>query len=862
MTQHSSQNLEIRLPELSLVVLVGVSGSGKSTFVRRHFKPTEILSSDACRALVSDDQNDQTVTRQAFEVLHYIAEQRLSLGKLVVVDATNLQQDARRGLLRLARDYHVIPMAVVLDLPEGLCRERNSNREDRNFGSHVIRNQARQLRRSMKSLKREGFRQIHRLRSVEEVDAVTFSRQPMWTDRRRDSGPFDIIGDVHGCFDELLELLGRLGYGVSKSAQHSQVRYQVTPPSGRKVIFLGDLVDRGPNSPEVLRLVMDMVDAGNAICVPGNHEVKLERKLSGRKVNLTHGLAETMEQLADESDEFLTRVKSFFASLISHFILDDGRLVVAHAGLKEAFQGRASGAVRNFALYGETTGETDEYGLPVRYQWASDYKGSAMVVYGHTPVLEPEWLNGTICIDTGCVFGGKLTALRYPEKELLQAPAARQYYEPIKPLDAPSASSLTAQQAHDDMLDIEDVWGKRRIHTQWDTHVLVTEEQSLAALEVMSRFAVHPKWINYLPPTMSPCETSSSACLLEHPEQAFDYYRKQGIATVICEEKHMGSRAVIQICQDAEAARNRFGVETGETGVCYTRTGRRFFDDQAIETEFLERLRNAVSQAGIWDALQTTWLTLDCELMPWSMKAMELILNQYAPVGTAARASLASSIDLLEAAKDRGLPVESLLEEQRERLPLIDKYVKAYQGYQWQVGSVDNLRLAPFHLMASEGCVHADKDHHWHMQIPTKLGETGDKIFVATSHQAVTLGDDQACNQAIDWWQRLTENGGEGMVVKPLEFMAKGRKGFVQPAIKCRGAEYLRIIYGPEYSRSDHLERLKSRTLGIKRRLALREFMLGLEGLYRFVNESPLRQVHECAFGVLALESEPVDPRL
>lgn len=839
-----------------------MSGSGKTTFARTHFKPTEILSSDACRALVSDDENDQRVTAQAFEVLHYIAAQRLSLGKLVVVDATNVQQHARQGLLRLAREYHVIPMAIVLDMPEGLCRERNADREDRNFGAQVIRNQSRQLRRSIKSLKREGFRQVHRLTSPDALEAVTFLRQPMWTDRREEAGPFDIIGDIHGCFDELCELLDRLGYQVSEINAASGVSYEVTPPSERKVVFLGDLIDRGPNSPCVLRLVMDMVEAGVAICVPGNHEVKLERKLSGRKVNLTHGLAETMQQLAGESDEFLTRIKSFFVGLISHFVLDDGRLVVAHAGMKEAFQGRASTAVRNFALYGETTGETDEYGLPVRYQWASDYKGSAMVVYGHTPVVEPEWLNGTICIDTGCVFGGKLTALRYPEKEVVQVSAARQYYKPIKPLDAPSPLPLSAQQSHDDMLDIEDVVGKRRIHTQWDTHVLVTEERSLAALEVMSRFAVHPKWINYLPPTMSPCETSASAGLLEHPQQAFDYYRKQGIATVICEEKHMGSRAVIQICQDAESARKRFGVETGELGVCYTRTGRRFFDDRAMEGEFLERLRDAVSKAGLWDALRTAWLTLDCELMPWSMKAMELILNQYAPVGTAARASLASSIDLLETARGRGLPVESLLDEQRGRLPLIDKYVKAYQGYQWEVRSVDDLRLAPFHLMASEGGVHADKDHLWHMEMLATLGETGDNIFQATSHQIVNLGDDQTCHQAIDWWQGLTQDGGEGMVIKPLEFMAKGAKGFVQPAIKCRGPEYLRIIYGPEYSREEHLKRLRPRNLGIKRRLALREFLLGLEGLHRFVGECPLRQVHECALGVLALESEPVDPRL
>ncbi len=455
------KNVEITLPELSLVVLVGASGSGKSTFARKHFKPTEILSSDACRALVSDNENDQSVTTAAFEVLHYIAGKRLALGKLVVVDATNVQRDARRSLLRLAREYHVIPMAVVLDLPERLCRDRNAHRSDRNFGSHVVRNQVRQLRRSLRSLRREGFRQVHVLKTPDEVDSATFVRQPMWTDKRIETGPFDIIGDIHGCFEETRSLLARLGYTVSESTRESGIRYSATPPDGRRAVFVGDLVDRGPDSPGVLRLVMDMVEDGVAICVPGNHEAKLLRKLSGRNVQLTHGLAETIEQLEGESEAFIDRVKSFIAGLISHYVFDRGRLVVAHAGMKEAFQGRGSGAVRAFALYGETTGETDEYGLPVRYDWASEYRGDAMVVYGHTPVAEAEWLNNTICIDTGCVFGGNLTALRYPEKELVQVPAVRCHYEPVRPLAAEEPSSLAAQHEHDDMLDIQDVLGKR-----------------------------------------------------------------------------------------------------------------------------------------------------------------------------------------------------------------------------------------------------------------------------------------------------------------------------------------------------------------------------------------------------------------
>ena len=854
--------MQITVPELSLVVLVGASGSGKSTFALNHFRPTEVLSSDACRAMLSDDENDQSVTPDAFELLHFVAGKRLALGKLVVVDATNVRQEDRRGLVRLAREHHVIPVAVVLDLPEALCRDRNRQRPGREHYGKVVRNHVRQLGKSLKSIKREGFRQVQVLKSVEDVDSVAIVRQPMWTDRRAETGPFDIIGDIHGCFDEVRQLLGKLGYAITALGDEPGLRYRVTPPAGRTAVFLGDLVDRGPDSPNVLRLVMDMVNDGVAICVPGNHEIKLQKKLSDKDVKLTHGLAETMKQLERESAAFKARVQHFIAGLISHYVMDEGRLVVAHAGMKEAYQGRGSGAVRSFALYGETTGETDEFGLPVRYDWAMEYRGEAMVVFGHTPVAEAEWLNNTICIDTGCVFGGKLTALRYPEKELVQVASARQYYEPIRPLAPPESSSPGAQHEHDDMLDIQDALGKRRIQTRWGNTVIFTEDRALAAIEVLSRFTVHPKWINYLPPTMSPSETSRQGNLLEHPEEALKYFESQGVKTVVCEEKHMGSRAVIQICRHAEAARTRFGATNGETGICYTRTGRRFFPDASMEQPLLDRLHKAIADAGLWDELQTDWMTLDCELMPWSTKAIELIRSQYAAVGTAASVSLSASVEALTRAQARGLAVDALLESVQERRQLVDRYRAAYRAYCWPVETVDDLVLAPFHLLASEGASHFGKDHTWHMEMAARIASSGDPVFIATPYKTIDPGDQAQRRDAVSRWEELSRTGGEGMVVKPLQFLATGPNGFVQPALKCRGPEYLRIIYGPEYSTPANIDRLRSRGLGAKRRMAFRQFLLGMEGLERFVEKAPLRKVHECVLGVLALEAEPTDPRL
>lgn len=278
--------MQISLPSLSLIALIGPSGSGKSTFARKHFLPTEVLSSDICRAMVSDDENNQSVTREAFDLLHTIGSKRLALAKLTVVDATNVQPEARKSLVALAREYHAVPVAIVFNLPEKICHERNRNRPDRDFGSHVIRMQLSQLRRSLRNLKREGFRYVFEFRSVDEVDAATLERVPLWPDKRREHGPFDIIGDVHGCCDELEELLRLLGYettGVAGDGPHSAPVY--THPAGRKAVFLGDLVDRGPRVVDTLRLARNMVAAGTALCVPGNHDVKLLKKLQGKRLH-------------------------------------------------------------------------------------------------------------------------------------------------------------------------------------------------------------------------------------------------------------------------------------------------------------------------------------------------------------------------------------------------------------------------------------------------------------------------------------------------------------------------------------------------------------------------------------------------
>lgn len=827
------------VPELCLIALIGVSGSGKTTFGARAFAPFEVVSSDFCRALVSGDENDQAASADAFEVLYSIVGTRLRRGLLTVVDATNVTREARAHLVQLARDHDVLPVAIVLDVPTQTAIERNRSRPERPFGDGPIKRQASQLRRSLRGLGREGFRHVHVLTTQDEVDAATIVREPLRSDLRHLAGPFDVIGDVHGCLTELEALLGRLGYAVTRDEQGRPS--DAAHPAGRTAVFVGDLVDRGPDSVGVLRLAMGMTASGHALAVPGNHEAKLVRALAGRDVQRTHGLAETLAQLDAEPAGFREQVRAWADGLVAHLVLDSGRLVVAHAGLKEAYHNRASARVRSFALYGDTTGETDEYGLPVRVPWAEEYRGRAVVAYGHVPTPSLEWVNNTLCLDTGCVFGGRLSALRWPERETVSVDAVAVHYEPVKPFGAASA------ERGEDELRLSDVIGQRSVETVELGRVAISAENAPGALEVMSRFALHPRLVAYLPPTMAPVSTSRREGFLEHPDEAFAQYAEWGIEEVICEEKHMGSRAVLL-------------VEPGG-GAVYTRTGRAFFDAD-LTAMLLERVGSAWASAGV-DLGGADRFLLDAELLPWSVKAGPLLREHYAPVGAAALAALPVALDALGAASARGLDVGALAARTASRLQNARAYEAAWQRYAWPTAGLDGVQLAPFQVLAAGSATFAERDHAWHLDVADRLVAADPELFRPTRRCLVRTREEASCADGVRWWTELTDAGGEGMVVKPLANLSRtGKGGLAQPGLKVRGREYLRIIYGPDYTEPANLSRLRERNLGRKRSLALREYALGLESVRRWAAGEPLWRIHEAVFAVLALESEPVDPRL
>jgi protein phosphatase len=427
----------------------------------------------------------------------------------------------------------------------------------------------------------------------------------------------------------------------------------------------------------------------------------------------------------------------------------------------------------------------------------------------------------------------------------------------VRPISAPVAPQRAAG-----VLDIEDVLGKRVIKPRNGRTITIREENARAALEVMSRFAVDPRWLIYLPPTMSPPATAADGDLLEHPREAFEYFRGEGVQHLVCEEKHMGSRAIIVLCRDELTAEKRFGIAGDGRGVIYTRTGRRFFSDDGVEAQLLDILDRAMVRSGLWEDLATHWIALDAELLPWSAKAEDLLRQQYAPTGAAATRALDSTRVWAEQAIARGLDLGELPSLLKARAGAVERYVAQYRQYCWPVGGVADIRLAPFHILAHESAVTLPKGHRWHLELIDRLCDASPDLLRSTDRRYVDLADPDSVHHAIAWWHEITCRDREGMVIKPVDGLVSGKRGPAQPAIKCRGREYLRIIYGPTYDEPDNLARLRNRALAPKRALALREHALGEEALLRFVEREPLYRVHECVFGVLALESEPVDPRL
>ncbi|WP_079508747.1 polynucleotide kinase-phosphatase [Mesobacillus jeotgali] len=863
--------MRIALPHTGIVLLVGPSNSGKTTLLKRwqeqgKIAPSEVVSSDQFRELVSDKEfvdwrnipkeeadilfdEYSIISKEAFEMMDSLIRTRCRLNKLTLVDATHLQPDDRKRYIAMARESHVPIVSIVLDVPEKVLLERDEQRANPR-SKRRIKQQYQVFTREKRFMKKEGIRSIY---FVKEVDEIELTRRSHPLELEVGAG-IDIIGDIHGCYDEMIELLEKLGYKKDNEDLYLH-------PEGRRFLSIGDVMSRGPQSLRSMIFFYRHVEKGLAYMIDSNHGWKIARWLDGKKVTLSHGDEKVEQEFwqyeeeygAEAASEWRFMLKDFLLKSPSHYILKKNGIptvVCAHAGIKDEYIGKQSPEVSDFCRYGDTDG-FNEKGKPVRKDWFIGHQTSQLIVWGHDPKPQPLKINNSLNIDQGAVFGGNLTAFRYPEKQIVSVKAREDY------------SGADDNPLHE--------WERKRLNqpnigkflqgysvlTDEFGEIAVPAETVKPAIDTVSHYTIPIEQLLYIPPTMSPTPAPSPLeQYLEHPAEAIRYYRSNGIEKMVAEKKHMGSRGILLLFKDHEAAKKHVGAET--LGVIYTRTGRRFFEKE-LEEEIIHKLNDDLHSHEYFARHQTDYVLLDAEIMPWNLKAKELISKQYAHV--AENAIMDRSVmyeKLAEAAKDKE-DFMRWLKEYDEKLTNAKEFAEVFQGYCWDVVTLDDIQIAPFHVLAHSDMTFFNETHEWHMKMNHQFAHCS-SLFVTTEYKIIDSPASEA--EVIEWWEKITKDGHEGIVIKPERYIARSKGQLLQPAIKVRGSKYLKIIYGMDYLQPENLIRLKKRNTGKKQKLALKEFALGIEGIHRFVNKESIERVHECVLATLAMEQDRVDPRL
>ncbi|SMQ81843.1 polynucleotide 3'-phosphatase /polynucleotide 5'-hydroxyl-kinase /polynucleotide 2',3'-cyclic phosphate phosphodiesterase [Bacillus sp. OV166] len=862
---------KINLPHAGIVLLVGPSNSGKTTLINQLIQEqqiyaSEVVSSDQFRVLVSDiefiDWNRrpkyeadalfneyQQISKEAFEAMDYIIAKRCRLNKLTFIDATHLRDYEREKYLQMAKRYHVPAIAIVLNLAETELLRRDLVR-DFPRGKNRIKQQYQHFKKTLRSIKKEGFRRFY-IFGEEELQVLNVNRlgNPLLIDV---GNGIDFIGDIHGCFEEFREILSKLGYIENEEGYFIH-------PEGRKILSLGDVMSRGPRSIETLQFFQKHVAAGLAYMIDSNHGWKIARWLDGKDVKLAHG-DENVKTEFDEyeskfgkdlADRLKEQIRDMLLEAKSHYIIQNNGVNVAvavHAGIKDHYIGKQSPRISDFCRYGDSDG-LDENGKPVRKDWSIAHQSSELILWGHDPRTHPLLVNNTLNIDQGVVFGGNLTAYCFPERKFVSVKAKADYANvsdnPLKVLESKRLAPPNIAKFLEGYSVLTELYGEIAIYA----------DSTKSALDDLSHYTLPLEEIVYLPPTMSPTpKPSSLAGYLEHPIEAFEYYQANGVDTMVVEKKHMGSRGILLLFKNKEIAKDYIGRET--LGSIYTRTGRAFFKNE-LEEQILQELN--IDLSGYFEKYNTDFVLMDAEILPWNLKAKELIMNQYAHVGEMALLDRSKLQEQLKKALDNGKDVSSWLEETSEKIRNAQVFNEVYQKYCWETEGLAGIEIAPFHTLAHSNETFFDKPHTWHMEKNKEFSVLSD-LFMETEYRIVN--DEDSMKSAIEWWEEMTEDGHEGFVVKPESYVARYKGKLLQPAIKVRGRKYLHIIYGIDYLQPENLSRLKQRNAGKKQRNALKEFALGVEAVNRFVRKESLERYHECVLAVLALESDPIDPRL
>ncbi|TDL78498.1 polynucleotide kinase-phosphatase [Peribacillus frigoritolerans] len=863
--------MQIVLPYAGIVLLIGPSNSGKSTLLKRMIEkreilPSEVISSDDFRVLVSDiefidwrdrpkDEADsllgdyQSISKEAFSMMDSVIDARCRLNKLTFVDATHLHPDDRKRYLSLARKNNVPIISIVMDIHEDELLIRDEQR-DNPRGKRRIRQQYQTFKKEKRFIKKEGYMSVY---TIKETDNLEFNRRSNPIEKDIESG-IDIIGDIHGCYEEMILVLEKLGYHQNQDGLYLH-------PEGRKFVSIGDIMSRGPQSLKTMLFFCEHVSKNLAYMIDSNHGWKIARWLDGRNVTLNHGDEKVEEEFnvyekeagSEKAEEAKKTLKAFLLQAPSHYVFTKNgvqTLICTHAGIKDEFIGKQSEAISDFCRYGDTDG-FDEKGKPIRKDWYISHKKKALIVWGHDPKPAPLLINQTINIDQGVVFGGALTAFRYPEGEFISVKAKQDYSgaseNPLKEWEKNRLNPPNIGKFINGYSVLTEDFGEIKLH----------QDIVKPAIDTISHYTVPIEQLIYIPPTMSPTPSPSSLDdYLEHPIEAMNYYRSHGIQTMIAEKKHMGSRAILFVFKDAESAKKHTGIESN--GVIYTRTGRRFFDG-ATEEKVISKINQDLLVQGYFDKYETDYILLDAEIMPWNLKAKELISSQYAHVSENAILDRTMLKEKIEAAVGENVDLKGWLNEYEQKLENAHTFNEVFQKYCWEIEDVDSIQIAPFHVLAHSNETFFDKPHTWHMEMNREYAALS-SLFVETDYKLIT--DDASAEEVIKWWQDITREGHEGIVIKPEFYIAMNKGKLLQPAIKVRGRKYLNIIYGMDYLSPKNLERLKNRNTAKKQKLALREFALGIESIKRYVNGETIERVHECVLATLALESDPVDPRL
>jgi polynucleotide kinase-phosphatase len=858
-----------------VIVLCGPSSSGKSFFGHRSFADSEMLSSDDFRKIAADYDDSNPVSQAEYRILsedafHLLKEtlrKRTKNNRLTVIDATNLHVEDLSHYVEIAKENHVPISMLLFDIPYAELmnndRARKHPRGVKSIKNHIKR--FNQIKKDKKGLERMGFRRKYEIHSLDDLQVVI---EPNTLHIPIENG-LDILGDGHGLLKSRVELLNKAGYVENELGLFIH-------PEGRKPLYLNDETSRGSlplagieygefPSIAMMWMMKKHVEANLAYAVDSNHNYKVWRWLEGRDVTMNHGDELVVSEFeafqtkhgVEKTEEIKTSLASFLKDLPSHLLLckdEKVKAVAVHAGIQDDMIGKEDAVVRDFCRFGKTSGEFDANGRPLRLDWTKDHRNGMLIVWGHEPQKNVRKENDTINVDTGGFYGNKLTLLQYPELTIIDVSVPHSFVSdtenPFLQAD-PDRFAVPRYQDYANGFNVETQWGK------W----FVPIDRAQLALEMTSTRLAPLEELFYVCPTMAPTpQVSAFTDYLEHPLEALTYYRSKGVKQVVVEQKHMGSRAVVAVCKNVEAGVHYFGKPT--LGTVLSRNNYKFFNPEN-ELKVLSKL--SLDMQSYFASHDTDFVILDCEIMPWNLKANGLITKQYGLTSNAANYKRTMQLQWLEEfEKNRHTLVTDEIALAKIKLSQAATFHEAFTKYCWDVDadSIDNIQIAPFHILAFGDRTLFDQTNEWNME-QAKLLSTLSTLLVATTYKVVNLDNKDEIDEMIAWWIRLTEDGHEGLVIKPMDFVSKDLQGqLIQPAIKVRGRKYLHIIYGMDYLEPQNLEILKKRTANKKMFTAIREFTLSMESVNRFIQKEPMARVHECVLAAIASTSEPMDPRL